>query len=608
MIVRPRAHATLLSELVKVVPARLTKKLDASPRAADAWTWAEGAASLTVTTDTNETVTIPRTTLTDVAQVKCTCLLSPRCFHVLATVAILDVDDPGDPSAPAEPSPTALPEEVADSTEATEAGAETVGLTQAQRDAAEAAFLAAERVLVAGATAAGAVLQGELLRAAHAARSEGLPRLASAALRACRTLRGLREERPEITLPGLAGDLRELLAVSHAIRHDRATSSDIGVARRAYETLGNLVLTGLFSEPVVGNGYAGVVTTLCDAKGRLFTIRDVMPGEPVRARSAYGLAVRMGDTSIPHDDLVRDGLFVESATSSIDRRLGAGSKVKAVRRGPTKLEDVASLFTVPVATQIARAYDALETPQDERPETADLVFLEVEILGSDTRVIHVRSAPPPSTAKVSEAPSAVAPAVPRFRLVPAHDAPDLAYIDNLRLIGRAPGLRARLVARVLFDRPGTVAPLLLVPPSVPPEEGEPRLSLPPAWSDRVCLGFDRMQSAHIIRGTSSNLTLPVDQGPGSEATRFDPLAPLRRRLQRAVLGGARTLSSGALHAVDEERRALARAIMPHADHALGAFAVAGVKRDRMGEAWLTLATYESAATRALLRATFLRLY
>jgi len=587
MSARPRAHATLLSKLVAAAPARLTKKLDTSPRAAEAWAWATTDAGHTVTTDTNETVTLRAGTITDVAQVTCTCLLTPRCFHVLATLAILDVDDPSldgpeGGASPGEP-PSAEPPELPSPTR--------VELSVAQREAAEAAFLAVERVLVAGATGAGAVLQGELLRAAHGARSEGLPRLGSAALRACRTLRGLREERPEVGLRALTADLRELVHVAQALRSGLATSAHVGVARRSYETLGNLVLGGLVCEPVIGNGYAGVVTTVYDTKGRLFTVRDVMPGDPSRARAAYGLAVRMGDTSLPHDELVRDGLFVEGATVSPDFRLGAGQKVKAARRGPTSLEAAAPLFAAPLEAQLARVHAAFDTPSDERPEAADMLFLEIEILGSDAHAVHVRAAPPLAVEGLP------APA-PRFLLVPTHDAPELAYLDNLRLLGRARGLRVRLVARVLPDRPGALAPLLIAPPSQEPVAGAPSLELPPAWSGRVCVGLDRMQNAHVVRPARSGEELPFVAAPPPP----DPLAALRRRVERFVLGGARTMGPGALRVVDEERRALARAMMPHATNVLGAFAEAAASRRHVAPAWLALAAYESHTTRCLLRA------
>src|SRR4051812_1875411 len=90
---RPRADASLLAALTAAAPARVTKRLDAAPTLANAWTWSDLGATTTVLTDTNETVTLRHAggavaTLDDIG---CTCLLAPRCLHVLAVVAVLDL-------------------------------------------------------------------------------------------------------------------------------------------------------------------------------------------------------------------------------------------------------------------------------------------------------------------------------------------------------------------------------------------------------------------------------------------------------------------------------------------------------------------------------------
>src|SRR6185437_7945307 len=118
-------------------------------------------------------------------------------------------------------------------------------------------------------------------------------------------------------------------------------------------------------------------TYVCDGQGRVWTISDVMPGDAARARAAYDAGVRMGDTSIAHRRLCREGLFVQGATGSRDMRLGAGASVKAVRSGQTAWSDGGprALWEVPLEAQIERAYAALALPGAARSAGAMLLFV-----------------------------------------------------------------------------------------------------------------------------------------------------------------------------------------------------------------------------------------
>ena len=84
---RPAVSPQLLAAIVAAVPSRAVKKLDASPRVADGWTWTIRDDRTTVATGA-ETVTLAGT-----ADVSCTCLLSPRCFHVLAVLRVLPITE-----------------------------------------------------------------------------------------------------------------------------------------------------------------------------------------------------------------------------------------------------------------------------------------------------------------------------------------------------------------------------------------------------------------------------------------------------------------------------------------------------------------------------------
>lgn len=587
---RPRAHPTLLAAVAQAVPARIAKKLDGSPRAAEAWTWARADARWTVTTDGGETVTLHAEVVSEVGQLACSCLLSPRCFHVLAVAAALAVDAGEAPAAP-EPSaePPAPPDEVA-------AAPATFAPSEAQAAAGRAALAAADAVLAAGASGVGVVLLGELLRAGHAARVAGLPRLASAASRVAESARALREEKPEFTLGAFTAAIAELAEVAGAFARGRPSSAHVGVARREYEGVGNLRVVGLGCEPVIASGYAGVVSYVVDGAGRIWTLNEIVPAaDPGRALSAYGMSVRIGDTSVPHRALVREGLFVEGATGSRDLRLGAGNKPKAVRTGPTTPDDaaLAALFAPPLEAQVARAYAALGAPLEERAASSSLVFVDVVVLGEAGRALAVAARRP------DEEPI-------RLRLVPPSDASSLAYVDNLRALARAPGLRLRVAGHLVPASPRTLAAVIVLAPPTAPDEpsaaGAARLALPADWGGRVCLGLDRLQSAHFARGGDVAAAPPALAAVAGSAP--DPLAALRRRLERLAMGGARTLGPGALRSVDHERAALARAMMPEAARALGALATAAARRERLADAWLSLAVYERTATRHLWRAAW----
>jgi hypothetical protein len=169
--------------------------------------------------------------------------------------------------------------------------------------------------------------------------------------------------------------------------------------------------------------------------------------------------------------------------------------------------------------------------------------------------------------------------------VAAHDSPELAYVDNLRLLARARGAPVRLVARPVGRR--RLAPVALGAPW-----------LPSAYRGHVDLGLDRLRRAD----------LPVDApGPVRPWQLPDdalPLQALRRRVERAVEGGrgavpgdARELSrlSSLLPAAGELAGRLEAASRPHRD-ALGRATAAGT--EDFARAWLAAATYVHEAQRS----------
>lgn len=563
-----KASPALMATLTGLVPARLVKKLDQNPSAAKAWTW-EG---LTVRTDTDETVTLAPEggVVSAIEHVRCTCLLSPRCFHVLAVAAALELDG-GEALAQTptdEPAPVVV---------------ETLTPTAGQRAVGVLALRVAEDLLRAGAAGAGAVLQSELLRLVHEARVEGAYRLSAAALRAVRGVRALRAEEPSFSTAELVADLEDLLLSAHLLEGGGAVpASAVGVARRTYLPRGHLRLTGLLCEPVIARGgYAGVTSWVVDEKGNLFTISDILPAGPSRARGAYDVAIALGDTSIPHRALCREGLFVQDATASDDLRLGAGKAVKAVRAsGATSWSDAGpdTRFREPFAAQLARAFGALGVPEEQRARTATALFFEGTVIGHDGRALFVEVA-----------------GVGPLRLVSPDDHEELRYHENLRQLARAAGKSIKVIGRLVPDARATVAALAV-------SASAEILPVPDALAQRVNLGLDVLQAADVGGGRAVDLVTTF------EARALDPLHPLRRRVERLAIHGVRSLPTEAGPVVDSERAALERAMLERGSHVLGALhgaALASTRGDpRLARAFLTGVVYERTATRSLRHATF----
>lgn len=561
---KPRAAETLLASIAALVPARVLKRLDAAPRSADAWSWSEDQ----VTTDSGESVTLrPHDGLiADVSQLQCTCLLSPRCFHVLAVAASLETPDSATAAAP-----------MATERNATEAALASVDA--AQRAIAQRALEVLGDWLLVGSSAAGAVLQGELLRVVHEARISGAARLGGAALRVVRRTRSLRADQADFSAHELLGELRELGCTARLLSTRSEVDAEVlGRARREYASVGSLRLFGVGCEPIVARaGYAGVVSYVCDERGRLFTLNDVLPADASRALGAYDIAIQMGDTSISHRELSRSGLFVQDAAASADMRLSAGKQVKAVRASaPSSLRgpEAASLFSVPLDAQLDRAF-ASSAP------TETLIFVEALVLGSAHGDLMV-------------AVNDVA-----LRVVPAESHPSLCFRENLSLTSELVGRKLLLVGHISAERPRTLAAVTI-------EAGPDALALPESFGQRVNLGLDVLRRAYLIDPRKKSLDFQAHAA-------LDPLAPLRRRLVALSLHGIASLPSEAITRSDAERAQLRKALMPNAADALGALSEACLlahnrrpnARLQLTEAFLAAASYEHSATLALRRATFL---
>ncbi|HKF00627.1 MAG TPA: hypothetical protein VKG45_17060 [Actinomycetes bacterium] len=611
----PPVAAPVLAEALDALPGRLRKRLDDMVARAAGWPAAADGAQVTVQVDEAVTVTLA---VRDGAvrsgdAARCSCLLAPNCLHRAAVLARApgaeDTPAPAGPppAGPAPAGPAAGPAPAGAAAGAAPPGAPSPPgageepLTPAQRAAAGELWRAGAAVLAAGVTASGAVLRAAVLRAAHEARANGLHRAAAAGRRVAARLQAAREAQPQYRLADLSDDLRELLAVTRRLRDPAlpagAAGRLVGTGRRDYGAQGSLRLYGLCAVPVVAeSGHAGVVTYLADRDGRLWTVANLAGGGADRAAMAGDAAVALGEATVSQRALGRAGLVVSGATASAAGQLGAGRSVRAVRAGGARWteEPLARLWAEPLADQVRRAFAALALPVQDRPAGSDLLFLPVRVLGGASGVVHV-----------------LGPDGAALTLTVASDHAALADRDNLQLLGACAGVDLLLVARPDPARRATVQ-ALAVGPAAPAAGGAPgpRLALPDAWAGHADLGYDRLHRSHLpARDDGERAAAPARATPTGDPS----LQVLRRHLERAVSGGR---AVQALAASDRAR--LRRARLETGAALLEALTTSARARPRdafgrladdggqpFAEAWLALAVYEQAASRALAEASWL---
>ncbi|GHI09561.1 hypothetical protein AQI88_27835 [Streptomyces cellostaticus] len=574
----PPVAPAVTAELVAALTPRLRKRLDAGiAKLAGRPAVRDGdIVRIAVDDSTDVELHAPGGTVTSADAVRCGCLLAPDCLHRAAAASAAPIAEPATEAA-TEAATAAHCEDVAAGAPALPDTERPERATPEQCAAARALHSAATAVLEAGTDGSGAVLQAELLRAAHTARLAGLPRAAATAVSVVTALRAARSADPAYRLADLVGALRDALSAAHRIPHAEGPElTELrGTVRQPYRPDGSLRLYGLFSEPVLtASGYAGAVTWTADAEGRLYQVSDVAPGGGGRAVGAADRAVRVGDTALTHRELSRAGLAVSGATVSPAGRLGAGAGVRAVRASGAdwRAEPLDRLWTVPAAEQVARALTG----------GAGLLFLEVTLVGT------LRDA-------AGDCLFADCAGI-RLRLTAAHDHPALPHRDNLRLLAAARGSRLRIVAR-LTPAPHPRALLLATEhPTVP--------------GTRVDAGLDRLQHADLP-------TAPAAPAPPAAAPtpQEAPVHLLRRRVQQAASGGRLVLSFSGNTAADVQR--LSGHGLATAGDLLDELHAAAAERsrdvfgrllpadtDRFAGAWLAAARYAEEVDRALCAAAW----
>lgn len=419
--------------------------------------------------------------------------------------------------------------------------------TAAEQQAARQVGAVAGQLLEAGTAGAGAAFGAHLLAGVHQARLRGLHRLAAAATRVVSAVTAAATDQGSFSLPVLSGDLYETLAVAHAVTGGSGTGIRWrGTARTLYQDVGPLRLAGLCMEPVVSAaGYAGVVVWLTDASGGLWSVADVRPGPAERAQIAAASPVAVGRTGLTHQGLARAGMIMSAATANPQGRLGTGARVQAVRAAgvpwsePRMLERFGPLNTGSGEPNDARAAGCADPVDLVDPEVGRPRLLALTVCGSR-----------------AEALLAVDAAGAGVRLVSGAGQDHWLRRDNLSVLAAHPGLRFLAVARPAPGEPGVATDLFLGRP--PTFEliavGGDDLRLPAALGGHADLGFDRLPSRNLRPSGPRGLRFPDGE------VGVDPLLAYRRRLDRVVSGGRRTLTASGVRA---EIRAEATQLRAH---------------------------------------------
>lgn len=599
---RPAVTADVVAKITESAPGRVRRKLDKNPMVADGWDWSADGMACVVTAE-NERVRFELDEdrlIADVESVECSCLLTPRCFHVLACLAVIEVA--GEATGGSE---EANADVIGQSSEATGAESSTqdqaAEFTDDQRAAAEMMWNEAADFLASGARSAGVLLQSRMLRAIHECRAVGLHRLANAGLRVVAGTRKVRADDKEFSPELLSGDLGELLRVAWLVR-DQTRPADarlIGTARRRYAEVSNLKLQGLFCEPInTRAGHSGIVTYVIDGDGQIASIANVRPGDGNRVQSAWESSIEVGSLSLSHRELSVGGLLVQTGTMSEDRRLGTGQATRAARIDGDgwNAEVVQQRFAEPPRDQVRRVMSVLIEEPELWPAGFDLLFLRGTVVGTDGHACLLRLDDDQGT----------------IRLVPDEDAEGVAHAENLETLSRGRGLRLDCVARLTPDVPSTAVALAVTAgPVVESVDGEPvaELVLADEWNGHVNVGLHRLRSA--------NIKAIADEPDYLSQFRLlppDGLGLLRSRVESLAVGGRHSLPTGRLKEIKREALVLKEQMQPTAGALLLSLTDAALESETsfqgvrfpadagaLAKRWLACSQYERVARLAFQR-------
>ena len=531
---KPKITTELLVQLTSAAPARVQKRLDKNPQAANEWDWSEDKGVIKVDTGTQTVTMTPVDGVVQQAdQMQCDCLLAPKCLHLLACVTLLEIqqetqtaDVPDESSSPS------------DETIESDATTDAVQADETTVRTAAALFDSASQIVVTGYERASTVIIGQLMQAAHHARAIGLHWPAASAIRVVEGIRQQRISARGADATTLRRDMFELLSSSRMIQQQTTGWQKLpGTARRKYHPRDEAMkLQGVFVEPVLtDNGYAGMVVYLKDESHNWFTISDVRLGDAERLAGVWKGGIPIGNKSVPANDLMSCRVTIRGGGVSDDSRLGLGSKAElALQHGKDWLsESMQQWVSTDLATQMRRVWTNRHTPDLARPAGWDLVGLQVEVLGASGS--HL-------VARILESGR-------RVPLGVMSENTNLEYRRNLQRLAAAPGMLLNVVARFDFTRPAALLPLAIAPldesvlpvdENVDAEESSandnpprPKLVLPDTVNGCWQLGWQRLQPEHFSR-TSEPVVLSEDAWTTTANATLDPM---QRRIQAMLQGG-----------------------------------------------------------------------
>lgn len=522
---RPKITSIFLSQLVEQAPGRVRKRLDSEPAVADSWNWTHQENVWTIQSN-DETVRLqsPNGVLTSLDDVSCSCLMSPKCFHILACCSSLPLEH-----SQASAEPASEEHSSADASPPTdrELDTRTVEVTDAMRASAILVRESLSALLRIGARNAGILMQSGLLRAGHASRASDLYSLSNTMLRIAEGVQRFRQQSDEADSLALKEDVASAFFACYSLLNQPTVPKWIvGQSRRVFESLDVRKLNGVLAEPILTrSGFAGVSVYLQDTnEGELYTVNELRTGDTSLIRQAYRGGIDLGGITVEAKELCRSTFAVQELTVSEDRRLGKG---KSTRWATTKREQTEPFsggrFANSIDAQLEKLFSWSDTPNEQRPAGWDLVSITATVMGSNgaTVVVAVEGSDQP------------------WRLGVMIDSPELEYRHNLALIARCPRLQLRCLVRVRENVP-YCADLLAIAniSSVPAEpQVDPRLELPQDWQGICNTGLDRLER-HFIRGIerwSEEIALEGESDPVDTIATYT--TPIERRLVGMVLGG-----------------------------------------------------------------------
>jgi hypothetical protein len=523
---RPTVSPELIAAIIESTPDRVRRRLDSNPDAAATWDWQVRDEGWSVGTG-GETVTLPRGHVVAIEQLTCTCLLSPRCFHVLACLTRLQVAIVESPHAE---------EGERDEPATLDTAGDVVEPDEKQRHAARELVGSLAHLLRVGVANAGVVVQSGLLRAVHQCRADGLHRLAALGLRIIAGTSEFRARSPVSDPAQLGEDTADALETSRQLLSEKAVASFwVGTARRRQLPVRPRRLHGLLAEPIITrSGFSGAAVYFLGEDDRIYTASDVRLGDAQHARDAYLGGIEIGSMIQPAKQLARGSYLGTDLTASQDGRLGRGKAIKIVEEGQStwQVAAIQARFQRSLLDQWNAVYAQAVSPVDARPAGWDFVFLKGSIFGAVGPELLFQ---PTTDAQP-------------VRLAIENESESLYFRENLRMLSHAPGLRLQIIARLNLQEPRIASPLAIshaVPALGSPlperdgertsaNHGEPRMELPGALGGRVCLGFDEIQRHFLINAQALPMVLNAQ---AMESERENPLGSLRRRWIATMLSG-----------------------------------------------------------------------